>query len=63
MKTITDNQLDTIDYIDAIILTRDNVLLNETIKSIYYTLVLEDIHTQDIEEYILLKVKQQLNSY
>lgn len=59
-KNPTDQQYQMMDYIDGLILTKDNSKLNETIKSIYYTLILEDFSREDIGEYITIKVQEQL---
>jgi len=61
MKNLTDNELQMMDYVDTLILTIDNHKLNETIKSVYYTLILEDFPL-DISEYLRIKgeyIKQE----
>ena len=47
-------------YMDGLILTQDDARLNETIKSIYYSMILEGFEHEDTEYYIVQKVLEKL---
>ena len=51
------DDIEMMDYIDGLILTRDDDKLNELIKSIYFTLILDDFDPETIDRYLNVKVQ------
>lgn len=62
MKTTRDKEMDRecFDYMDGLIKTQDDHYLNETIKSLYYELILEGFEGRDIEDFLYEKMRRKL---
>jgi len=59
-EKLTFDQQQVMDYANGLLLIRDEKQLNETIESIYNTLIIEPFTEEDVQDYIVWKVKQQL---